>query len=171
MELSMNFDKNVIRSKVMEFLEINLTQEEDKNNFARLLKGNKLLYKEANSFIETLLKAFTIVDGKEDTPFVPRKVLNSKFLNKNVSIPLRNVLDQCGLMSKEVGKTYQSDHLQTNGQIAESALDHVYCSKSIEEKVEIKKLDSGSSDHNPVLATVKGNFKSQKYTAVPPYLG
>ena len=73
MKLAMNFDKNIISSKVMEFLEINLNQEEDKKNFARLLKGNKLLYKEANSFIETLLKALTIVDGKDDIPFIPRK--------------------------------------------------------------------------------------------------
>ena len=66
----MNFDKSIISSKVMEFLEINLTQDEDKFFFARLLKGNKLLYKEANSFIETLLRALTIVDGKEDLPFL-----------------------------------------------------------------------------------------------------
>ena len=38
----MNFDKTAISSKVMEFLEINLTEEEDKKNFARLLRGNKL---------------------------------------------------------------------------------------------------------------------------------
>ena len=101
------------------------------------------MYKEANSFIETLLKALTIVDGKEDTPFVPRKVLNSKFLNKNVSIQLKNVLDQCGLMSKEVGKTYQSDHLQTNGQIAESALDHVYCSKVLKKSLKSKNWTMG----------------------------
>ena len=65
----MNFDKTTISSKVMEFLEINLIQEEDKKNFARLLKGNKLLYKEANSFIETLLRALTIEDGKADTTY------------------------------------------------------------------------------------------------------
>ena len=51
MEFLINFDKTEISSKVMEFLEINLTQEEDKKSFARLLKGNKLLYKEANAFI------------------------------------------------------------------------------------------------------------------------
>ena len=31
---------------------------------------------------------------------------NAKFLNKNVSIPLRNVLDQNGLVYNEVGVTY-----------------------------------------------------------------
>ena len=51
----------------MEFLETNLQQEEDKKSFARILKGNKLLYKEANAFIETLLKALTIEDGRVDT--------------------------------------------------------------------------------------------------------
>ena len=81
----MNFDKGVISSKVMEFLEINLTLEEDKKNFARLLKGNKLLYKEANSFIETLLKAITIEDGKEDTPFVLRKVQDESIAVKKLS--------------------------------------------------------------------------------------
>ena len=51
MEFLINFDKTEISSKVMEFLEINLTQEEDKKSFARLLKENKLLYKEANAYI------------------------------------------------------------------------------------------------------------------------
>ena len=74
MDLFMNFDKTTISSKVMEFLEINLTGEEDKKSFSRLLTVNKLLYKEANAFIETLLKALTIEDGKEDTPFLPRKI-------------------------------------------------------------------------------------------------
>ena len=75
----MNFDKTEISTKVMEFLEINLTQEEDKKNFARLLRGKKLLYKEANSFIETLLKALTIEDGKEDTSFVPRTITEKTY--------------------------------------------------------------------------------------------
>ena len=70
----MNFDKLAISSKVMEFLEININQEEDKKNFARLLKGNKLNYNDANAFIVTILRALTIEDGKEDIPFVPRKV-------------------------------------------------------------------------------------------------
>ena len=53
----MNFDKAAISTKVMELLEINLNQEEDKKTFARLLKGNKLNYNEANAFIETILRA------------------------------------------------------------------------------------------------------------------
>ena len=55
----------------MEFIEANLKNEEDKQSFARLLKGNKLGYKEANSFIETLLRSLTIADGTEDVAFIP----------------------------------------------------------------------------------------------------
>ena len=73
MEFFLNFDKKDISAKVMEFLEINIDQEDDKKSFARILKGNKLYYKEANLFIETLLRALTIEDGKEDKPFSPRK--------------------------------------------------------------------------------------------------
>ena len=74
MEFFLNFDKKEISAKVMDFLEINLNSEEDKKSFARIQKGNKLYYKEANLFIETILKALTIEDGKEDLPFVPKKV-------------------------------------------------------------------------------------------------
>ena len=40
----MTFEKKEISMKVMEFLETNLNEEEDKKSFARLLKGNKLLF-------------------------------------------------------------------------------------------------------------------------------
>ena len=53
LEFFLNFDKAAISSKVMEFLEININQDEDKQSFARLLKVNKLLYKEA--IVSTIL--------------------------------------------------------------------------------------------------------------------
>ena len=71
MEMFMNFNKPIISKNVMEFLEANLKHEDDKTSFTRLLKGNKLLYKEANSFIETLLRSITIADGTENVAFVP----------------------------------------------------------------------------------------------------
>ena len=73
MEFFLNFDKPHISEKVINFLEININEEEAKANMARLTKGLKLQYKEANAFIETLLKALTIEDGKSDSPFVPKK--------------------------------------------------------------------------------------------------
>ena len=45
---------------------------------------------------------------------------------KRVVSPLIEVLDVNGLVCHQVGNTYQADHAQANGNIAESALDHVY---------------------------------------------
>ena len=44
MEIFMNFEKPTISTKVMDFLEANLKQDEDKKSFARLQKGNKLIF-------------------------------------------------------------------------------------------------------------------------------
>ena len=79
---------------------------------------------------------------------------NSKFLQKNVAAPLKIALDRCGLLFKDIGNTYQSDHIVANGSVPESALDHVYSSKSLEDKIEVKKLSNGSSDHNPVAVSI-----------------
>ena len=48
------------------------------------------------------------------------------FVNKNVAEVLKNMLEQEGLQSLEIGLTYQADHAQANGNIASSALDHIY---------------------------------------------
>ena len=93
MEFYLNFDKDAVSTKVMEFLEINLTNEEDKKSFSRLLKGNKLLYKEANAFIDTLLRALTIEDGKDDIPFVPRKVLDETIVDETFQQSLTGASD------------------------------------------------------------------------------
>ena len=55
-----------ISVKVFNFLEQNIKEDEARTNLARLTKGLKLQYKEANAFIETLLKALTMEDGDED---------------------------------------------------------------------------------------------------------
>ena len=73
MEFFLNFDKPHISEKVINFLEINISDEEAKGNLARISKGLKLSYKEANAFIDTILKAMTIEDGKADIPFTTKK--------------------------------------------------------------------------------------------------
>ena len=74
MEFFFNFDKPHINEKVINFLEINIHEEDAKKNLARITKGLTLQYKEANAFIEILLKALTIEDGKPDNPLVPKKI-------------------------------------------------------------------------------------------------
>ena len=89
-----------------------------------------------------------------DANLCSNKWNNSKFLQKNVAAPLKIALDRCGLLFKDIGNTYQSDHIVANGSVPESALDHVYSSKSLEDKIEVKKLSNGSSDHNPVAVSI-----------------
>ena len=67
----------------------------------------------------------------------------------------------------EVGITYQADHMQANGHIAECAIDHVYCSKIIEKSVEIRTLKNGSSDHVPVVASISAAIKNFTFTILP----
>ena len=83
MEFFLNFDKTQISLKVLEFLETNLNAEEDKKSFARIMKGNKLQYKEANAFLDTLLRALTIEDGMEDIPFVVTKISDDGFQDES----------------------------------------------------------------------------------------
>ena len=45
MEFFLNFDKPHISEKVLNFLEININEEEARKNLARLTKGLKLQYK------------------------------------------------------------------------------------------------------------------------------
>ena len=85
------------------------------------------------------------------------------FVNQNVAIPLKITLDQCGLIINDIGITYQGDHIQSNGEIAHSALDHVYSSSSLEKKISISKLSNGSSDHNPVVTTLKNHFNTNNH--------
>ena len=73
MEFYLNFNKPHISAKVFNFLELNLKDDEAKKNLARLTKGLKLQYKEANAFIDTLLYALTMNDGEVDTPFIIKK--------------------------------------------------------------------------------------------------
>ena len=74
---------------------------------------------------------------------------------------LKNSLLQNGLLIEEVGITFVSDHVQTNGIISESNLDHVYSSKSVSQRIKkISTIKNSSSDHYPVIVTYQaGSIK------------
>ena len=86
----MNFNKPHISAKVFNFLELNLKDEEAKKNLARLTKGLKLQYKEANAFIDTLLNAITMNDGEEDVPFIIKKIAEEN----GIDDPLNDIASQ-----------------------------------------------------------------------------
>ena len=75
-----------------------------------------------------------------------------------VSINLRSCLDRNGINYPFIGNTYFADHAQANGNIAESALDHVY-HRNLDVKTKI--IANHSSDHNPVISIIKLNVRKQ----------
>ena len=80
------------------------------------------------------------------------KWMEPNYLNKKIANQLINCLQQNGIVSENVGTTFMADHMQTNGDIAESNIDHVYPSKSVSQRIsKIRTLDNSSSDHYPVL--------------------
>ena len=44
---------------------------------------------------------------------------------------------------------------QTNGNIAESAIDHVYSNKNMSENIHIQKINTGSSDYIPIIVKIQ----------------
>ena len=60
-----------------------------------------------------------------------KKWREEDFFYKSIAVPLLNVLDQWGLDVSDLGNTYNADHAQSNGNIAESGIDHIYTSKTL----------------------------------------
>ena len=67
---------------------------------------------------------------------------------------LKKNLEENGLKVRDIGNTFTSDIIQKNGNIASSAIDHIYVSKELEENTFTCKLNSGSSDHVPIVAII-----------------
>ena len=77
---------------------------------------------------------------------------DTKSLHKNIANQLINCLKQNGLSSKEVGTTFVADHVQNNGDISVSNIDHVYSSSNVSQRItQIKLVKNTSSDHHLVL--------------------
>ena len=74
-------------------------------------------------------------------------------------------LAQCGLTNINLGVTYQADRISEQGEVIESALDHAYISDDIMITITVKKLETSSTDHVPIVAELK--FKQEKVTMKP----
>ena len=85
-----------------------------------------------------------------------------KFIHKNTAEFLISSLEQNGLTPRKLGHTFTSDIIQKSGNIATSAIDHIYVSKDLEESTITSKLNGGSSDHVPIVATISRRFRNDK---------
>ena len=53
-----------------------------------------------------------------------------------------------------MGLTFKSDIIQANGNIATSAIDHIYVSDELEAKTKTITLKSSATDHLPIMAQI-----------------
>ena len=93
-----------------------------------------------------------------DANLCSEKWKSDKYLKKNISTPLLECLVQSGMKFADIGPTFQADHALPDGRVAESSIDHVYFSESMEEEITYKKMATSSSDHLPVIASLKNNI-------------
>ena len=72
-------------------------------------------------------------------------------------------LVQSGIKIADIGPTFQADHALPDGNVAESSIDHVYYSANLEEEIKWEKLATSSSDHVPVLTSLKISPNNKTY--------
>ena len=102
-----------------------------------------------------------IVTG--DANLCAKKWQAEDYDRKSVAQPLLHCLEQNGLKVRDIGITFQADHMQPNGRVAESALDHAYTSMTIEDCIETKRILNSSSDHFPVAITYSLDMRKLRY--------
>jgi hypothetical protein len=77
---------------------------------------------------------------------------NSSYQHFKLSEQLRNGL--------ATGRTYNANHMSTNGSFALSALDHVYCSTT--KPIRTKVLQSRASDYMPIMVEIDLDAKNSR---------
>jgi hypothetical protein len=85
---------------------------------------------------------------------------NSSYQHFRLSEQLRNGLALSGLEILPMGKTYNANHMSTNGSFASSALDHIYCSTT--KPIRTKVLQSRASDHLPIMVEIDLDAKNSR---------
>ena len=89
-----------------------------------------------------------------DVNLCSHKWNEKNFLNKKLATSLKNTLLECGLHPRDMGLTFKSDIIQANGNIATSAIDHIYVSDELEAKTKTITLKSSATDHLPIMAQI-----------------
>ena len=90
---------------------------------------------------------------------------DEKYLKKKYAIPILETLTSCNLINQDIGITFLADHSNKDGNISESAIDHVYVSESINSNVNSRRVLNTASDHFPVIISYaisvpKATFKT-----------
>ena len=62
----------------------------------------------------------------------------------------------------DIGITYMADNKNKNGEVTESALDHIYIRKEMEPRMTVRKLEKSATDHLPIIAELRIRVEQQR---------
>ena len=129
------------------------------NSEASQIKRWKIFTNQINSAAKNDANIVIIGDSNLDY----NKWNDPLFAHKEMVFRLTDTLEQNGMEVLEIGNTYQADHAQSNGKIAESALDHIYMRLNDENQHNIRKLKNSSTDHVPIVITVSKQISNESH--------
>ena len=84
--------------------------------------------------------------------------------HKEIAHELTGALAMSGMQVMDIGMTYLADRLTQDGDIIESALDHIYVSTELANEIGARKSEESSTDHVPIIAELKNEKKTETKT-------
>jgi hypothetical protein len=86
----------------------------------------------------------------------------TKYKHHKIATEIKNTLTQCGMKNMDIGITYMADNKNKNGEVTESALDHIYIRKEMEPRMTVRKLEKSATDHLPIIAELRIKVEQQR---------
>ena len=108
----------------------------------------------------TNLNKPTIILG--DANLCMKKWEEIDYPHKEIAHELTGALAMSGMQVMDVGMTYLADRLTQDGDIIESALDHIYVSTELANEIGARKSEESSTDHVPIIAELKNERKQKQ---------
>ena len=79
---------------------------------------------------------------------------NPQYKHHRVAAELKSGMKQNGVLIVYLGNTYLADNITQSGNIEESALDHIYITRELEERVKVFNFEFSATDHLPIIAEI-----------------
>ena len=67
---------------------------------------------------------------------------------------LRSAVVQNGMVNMKLGNTFMADNCTNKENVTESAIDHIYLTKEMEDRTKVSKLMKSATDHLPIIAEI-----------------
>ena len=89
-----------------------------------------------------------------DANICTQKWEDPNYKNHKVATELRNAVVQNGMINMKLGNTFMADNCTNRENVTESAIDHIYITKEMEDRTKVSKLLKSATDHLPIVAEI-----------------